>query len=131
MFSLYIVAILLVSLAHSSLSSNTLIAARTNSTNELNFNEALEIVRSDKTLNSMEKLQIINALYERIHAKLRKNDLVRQRARERAHRIEEQLEKQRQQERAQQLEQENQIYQKYLASRTGSSVLKDFYVQRY
>ena len=132
MLSIFIFLFLIapLTLSSSSLAPKVMLKTRSKMI-EMKFDEALEAVRSSKTLNTTEKIQIINDLYDRLYSNMRKNDLARQRARERAQRLEEKLEKQRQQERAQQIEQEMQIYQKYLASRTGSSVLKDFYVQRY
>ena len=132
MLFVYILLILLAQLTHSSTSPFSSVALKARSkANEIKFDDALEAVRTSKTLNSTEKIQIIHDLYERLYSNLRKNDLARQRARERDQRLQEKLERQKQQEKVQQQEQEMQIYQKYLASRTGSSVLKDFYVQRY
>ena len=99
---------------------------------EIKLDQAIEAIRANQNLNSTEKVQIIYDLFDAVYSNLKKNDLEKQRQREKSYQTQLKQETLKQRLLNEQREQENKIYQKYLANRiTGSSILKDFLVQRY
>ena len=99
---------------------------------EIKLDQAIEVIRANPNLNSTEKVQIIYDLFDAVYSNLKKNDLEKQRQREKSYQTQLKQETLKQRLLNEQREQENKIYQKYLANRiTGSSILKDFLVQRY